>query len=92
MTKKELERARHLFSLIGWWSQQMEGEGAFETVCKDRIFESAREGYYLLGEVQDPFPGEKEAKDPTIWIRRGITIAAWGSLLALVGAKCAGWI
>lgn len=51
MTKKEIEKARHLFSLIGYWAKQGEGSG--------RILEFAREGYYLLGEVQDPFPNER---------------------------------
>lgn len=62
MNKKKIERARYLFNKIGWWARQEveEDERAFELACKDRIVALAREGYYLLGEVLDPFPNNKE--------------------------------
>ena len=83
MTKKELERARHLFNLIGYWAKQ-ENSG-------ERIFALAREGFYLLGEVQDPFPNkhiiEIENKVPA-----GL-ILGWSVLVAsLIVTALAWWV
>jgi len=83
MTKKRIERARHLFNLIGWWAKMENNE---------HILGLAHEGYYLLGEAQDPFPNEEKTRELMSWIRPGIVLVVWLALLVLIVARCIGWI